>query len=61
MPTITEIEKEVGWTEEEASMCGCYMREEPCENCWSLGWRLGADDVIDDKSEAANNLPDCTQ
>ena len=52
MPTITEIEKELGWTEEDASMCGCYIRPEPCENCWTLGWRLGADDVVDDKQQA---------
>ncbi|MEX2901350.1 hypothetical protein AB3967_08470 [Pseudomonas rhodesiae] len=46
MRTVEEVEKEVGWTEEEASQCGCYARPEPCERCWSLGWALGGDDII---------------
>ena len=46
MRTVEEVEKQVGWTEEEASQCGCYAREEPYERCWSLGWALGGDDII---------------
>ncbi len=46
MSTVEEVEKEHGWTEEEASQCGCNMREEPCNRCWSLGWALGGEDII---------------
>ena len=46
MRTVDEVEKELGWTEEDASQCGCYMQEQPCEHCWSLGWALGGDDII---------------
>jgi hypothetical protein len=46
MRTVEEVEKEVGWTEEEASHCGCYMAPGPCDRCWALGWALGGDDII---------------
>lgn len=39
---VAQIEKDLGWTEEEASNCGCNSSPEgPCANCWSLGWRIG--------------------
>lgn len=45
MRTVKEVEEALGWTEEDASMCGCYSRPEPCSNCWSLGWQLGGLEV----------------
>lgn len=38
---VAEIERDLNWTEEDASNCGCNYREEPCDRCWSLGWRIG--------------------
>lgn len=52
MRTIEEVEKELGWTESEASNCGCNMRDEPCERCWSLGWALGGEDIIRSESKS---------
>lgn len=44
---VEEIEKELNWTRDEAGDCGCNYRQEPCENCWSLGWRIGGLDAIE--------------
>ncbi|MCK8669410.1 hypothetical protein M1M11_31490 [Pseudomonas azerbaijanoccidens] len=39
---IRAIEKELGYTEEDAENCSCYANPNgPCANCWSLGWRIG--------------------
>lgn len=39
---IRAIEKELGYTEEDAGNCSCYANPNgPCQNCWSLGWRIG--------------------
>ena len=38
---VSKIEKELGYTLEEAESCGCYMHPESCEKCWNLGWRIG--------------------
>lgn len=39
---VAKIEKELGWTEEDAGNCGCNSHPNgPCANCWSLGWRIG--------------------
>lgn len=40
-------EKELDWTRDQAADCGCNYCEEPCENCWSLGWRIGGLDAIE--------------
>lgn len=47
---VEKIEKEIGWTEEEASNCGCNSHPNgPCQNCWSLGWRIGG--IVIDEQE----------
>lgn len=38
---VRKIEKEQGWTLDDAADCGCNMREEPCDRCWNLGWAIG--------------------
>ncbi len=39
---IQAIEKELGFTREDADQCSCYANPNgPCANCWSLGWRIG--------------------
>jgi hypothetical protein len=39
---VEKIEKDLNWTEEDASNCGCNSHPGgPCQNCWSLGWRIG--------------------
>lgn len=39
---IQAIEKELGFTREDADNCSCYANPNgPCANCWSLGWRIG--------------------
>lgn len=39
---IRAIEKELGYTEEDAENCSCYASPSgPCAKCWSLGWRIG--------------------
>lgn len=39
---IQAIEKELGFTREDADQCSCYASPNgPCGNCWSLGWRIG--------------------
>lgn len=38
---IEAIEQRLGWTEHDAINCGCNIREEPCDRCWSLGWAIG--------------------
>lgn len=38
---VAEIERDLGWSEADASGCSCNFREEPCERCFTLGWRIG--------------------
>lgn len=38
---VAEIERDLCWTEGDASNCGCNYREEPSDRCWTLGWRIG--------------------
>lgn len=38
---VKRLEIQHDWTLEEASDCGCNMREEPCDRCWNLGWAIG--------------------
>ena len=43
---VAKIEKELDWTEEDASNCGCNTSMSgPCQNCWSLGWRIGGIEI----------------
>lgn len=44
---VEAIEKDLNWTREEANDCGCNYREEPCDRCLSLGWRIGGLDAVE--------------
>ncbi|WP_460044172.1 hypothetical protein [Pseudomonas sp. S2_H01] len=48
---IQAIEKELGFTREDAEQCSCYANPNgPCANCWSLGWRIGGIEKPEDPS-----------
>jgi hypothetical protein len=50
---IQAIEKELGFTREDADQCSCYANPNgPCANCWSLGWRMGG--IESDEPELAD-------
>lgn len=53
---IRAIEKELGYTEEDAENCSCYANPNgPCANCWSLGWRIGGIET----AESKDRCPEC--
>ena len=39
---VEKIEAELDWTLDDASNCMCNVSSVgPCNQCWSLGWRIG--------------------
>lgn len=51
---IRAIEKELGYTEEDADNCSCYASPNgPCSNCWSLGWRIGGIETAKSKDQCS--------
>lgn len=43
---VAKIEKELDWTIDDASNCMCNVSPNgPCNQCWSLGWRIGGIEI----------------